>query len=166
MLCIVLRQLDTAFSPLSDKCPALGGSTSCRICDSQESEDPTENKNGFLSLLSVPQRIALFCLMHVVAQSRYGEICAISCHHGRLCQTRAWVALLHSRMDTHNSNDNAKGEVEGYKELIEGASGTSEKRVEETGESYCERIHQCRRSNEDPLPEIGGRIVPIFETSF
>jgi hypothetical protein len=69
-------------------------------------------------------------------------------------------------MDTHNGDDKAKGEVEGYKELIEGASGTSKERIEETSESYRERIHQCRRSNEDPLPEIGGRIFPIFDAGF
>jgi len=66
----------------------------------------------------------------------------------------------------HDGDDDAEGKVEGYKELIESASRTSEERVEETSKSYCERIHYCRGPDEDPLPKIGSGIFPVFEASF
>lgn len=99
-------ELDFSFLLVTDKRPALCGSTTCRIRDGQECEDRSKNDGGVPRALGFPNGVlARFCL--VVSDGRHNQICAIDGDHACLDETRSGVVLLNGRVNAHDRDDDA-----------------------------------------------------------
>ena len=146
-------KLDFAFPLFTDECAALCGGTGSGIGDCNKGEQPSNNQHGALGLLAVSKGIAMFCLVDVIADGGDDKVGAVGGNHGSLSEARSGIVLLHLRVDAQNGDENAKGEVEGYKELIEGASRASKESIKNAGKGDGEDIHRRRRPKQQPLPQ-------------
>ena len=69
-------------------------------------------------------------------------------------------------MDTEDGDDDAEDQIKCDKELVERARLAREEAIHQSRERDGEGIHARGRSNEDPLPEIGVGVFPVFEAGF
>ena len=103
--------------------------------------------------------------MGVITNGGHDEVRAVDSDHSTLGESRAWVVFLHNRMDTEDGYDNGERKIKRDEKAVERAARACKVRIQHAGHGNHCRIHARRRTDEDPLPEVGiARLLPILET--
>lgn len=162
MVLTISRELDETLPVLSNQCPTLRRSPTCRVRNRQEREDRTQNKCGVLCSRPATKRVASLVL--VITDGGHDQIRAVHGDHTRLRKAGARVVLLHSWVHAHERNNDTEREVERDEEAIECASGSGKEGVEDTGERDRCGVHSRCRADENPLPKVRIRLFPVLKT--
>ena len=163
MVLALVGKLDQTLPVLSNESPALRRRPTSRVRDRKECEHCAKEEGRVLRPRAAAQWVALLVL--VVPNGGHDEVGAVHRDHARLRQAGARVILLHGRMNTHDCDDDAEGEVEGDEEAVERAPGPGEEGVEDTGERDCGGVHARSRADENPLPEVRVGLFPVLKAS-